>query len=258
MGIPFRSGRVTWGARDPLRSRRAPLAGVKRKRAAKKIATARRVPSPAIGETSRSAGTLRKEHLLEIAIELFARRGFDGVSIRDIAAKTGATLPVIYYHFGDKRGLYLEACLRLFSAWGERLEQVFDEDGPAEQRLFDYLLGLVESLSHDERFAGLIQREILEKDVEGLRRLSGAIFGKHFRRVAALCRELDSAGDPDLLAHTVYALVFGLAQLRPIAGVIGIARHLESSSEIARHVLSVVFPRGPWSRLVPRSVAARS
>jgi AcrR family transcriptional regulator len=197
----------------------------------------------------RPRGRATREHVLEVAIDLFASRGFDGVSIRDIAAITGATLPTIYYHFGDKRSLYLEACLRLFSAWGHRREHFFEQGSPAEQRLFDYLLSVVESLTSDRKFSGLMQREILERDIKGIRRLTEAIFSKHFSEVAKLCRQIGCKGDPALAAHTVYALVFGLAQLRPIGHELGTTQAIDSSEALIRHVLGVVLPAGKWSRI---------
>jgi TetR/AcrR family transcriptional regulator len=190
--------------------------------------------------------------MLAVAIDLFSSRGFDGVSMRDIAAITGTTLPNIYYHFGNKRALYLEACLGLFSTWGHRREHFFEQDGSAERCLFDYLVSVIESLTHDRRFAGLMQREILERDIKGIRRLTEAIFSRHFAEVSALCRRIGCKGDPDLIAHTVYALVFGLAQLRPIARELGAARRLESPDALVRHVLNVVLPAGRWSRIRAR------
>ncbi len=47
--------------------------------------------------------------LILAAGELFADRGLEGVSIRDIVGKAGATLSSVNYHFGSKSGLYLQA-----------------------------------------------------------------------------------------------------------------------------------------------------
>lgn len=48
-------------------------------------------------------------HALMVAAgELFAERGLEGVSIRDIVGKAGATLSAVNYHFGSKVKLYQE------------------------------------------------------------------------------------------------------------------------------------------------------
>jgi AcrR family transcriptional regulator len=51
-------------------------------------------------------GTQRREQLLEVGRALFARKGFDGTSIEEIASEAGVSKPVVYEHFGGKEGLY--------------------------------------------------------------------------------------------------------------------------------------------------------
>ena len=52
-------------------------------------------------EHSETAGKI-----LEVASKLFAEKGFSNVSVRDICRETGTTAPVIYYYFGNKKGLF--------------------------------------------------------------------------------------------------------------------------------------------------------
>lgn len=47
-----------------------------------------------------------KNLIIEKSIELFANKGFDGTSMRNIANAVGITLPTIYYYFTNKEGLY--------------------------------------------------------------------------------------------------------------------------------------------------------
>ncbi|MBZ0135177.1 MAG: TetR family transcriptional regulator [Planctomycetes bacterium] len=55
---------------------------------------------------------LTREKLLDSAEHMFARRGFDGASVRDITADAGSNLGSVNYHFGDKQGLLREVILR--------------------------------------------------------------------------------------------------------------------------------------------------
>ena len=50
-----------------------------------------------------------KLSLVLAAGELFAEKGFDGVSTREIAQKANAKLGSIHYHFQTKEKLYIEA-----------------------------------------------------------------------------------------------------------------------------------------------------
>lgn len=46
-----------------------------------------------------------KERLLAVAMRLFAEKGFDGVTVRDISAAAGVSVGLINHHFGSKEGL---------------------------------------------------------------------------------------------------------------------------------------------------------
>ena len=48
-----------------------------------------------------------KEKVLKAAIKVFSRRGYDGASMREIAESARLTKPMIYYHFKNKKDLYL-------------------------------------------------------------------------------------------------------------------------------------------------------
>ncbi len=47
----------------------------------------------------------RRDRILAVAERLFAERGYDFVTVRDVAETAGVTHPLIYYHFGAKREL---------------------------------------------------------------------------------------------------------------------------------------------------------
>ncbi len=48
-----------------------------------------------------------RDELLDAAIELFARNGYAGTSIRDIAKLTGRSVSNVYHYFEDKESLWL-------------------------------------------------------------------------------------------------------------------------------------------------------
>ncbi|QDU59712.1 HTH-type transcriptional repressor AcnR [Planctomycetes bacterium Pan216] len=50
-----------------------------------------------------------KARILEAAAKLFADKGFDSATVREICQEAGANLQAISYHFGDKASLYVEA-----------------------------------------------------------------------------------------------------------------------------------------------------
>ena len=58
--------------------------------------------------TPRLPAARRRKQLLDVALRVFAERGFHPTSMNDLAEAAGVTKPVLYQHFGSKRELYLE------------------------------------------------------------------------------------------------------------------------------------------------------
>ncbi len=54
----------------------------------------------------RLSGPERREQLIEVAIDLFSRKGFKGTTTREIAAAAGVTEAIIFRHFATKEHLY--------------------------------------------------------------------------------------------------------------------------------------------------------
>jgi len=53
--------------------------------------------------------------IIKAAVDLFAEKGFDGASVRDIVAKARVNQAAINYHFKGKDGLYLEVLKTAFA-----------------------------------------------------------------------------------------------------------------------------------------------
>lgn len=52
------------------------------------------------------------DRILDAAEQLFARRGFHGVSVRDITSEAGVDVALVNYHFGSKMDLYTDVLAR--------------------------------------------------------------------------------------------------------------------------------------------------
>jgi len=53
----------------------------------------------------------KKQRLLDAGLELFAKNGLNGTTIRDIAQTSGVNSSMISYHYQSKEGLY-RSCLK--------------------------------------------------------------------------------------------------------------------------------------------------
>src|SRR5436190_19044457 len=81
-----------------------------------------------------------RERIADAAGEIFAERGFDGTTVRDIWQRAGANIAAVNYYFGDKQRLYVEAVVRAHR-W--RMEQArlpeWSEGTTAETKLADFI-----------------------------------------------------------------------------------------------------------------------
>ncbi len=76
-----------------------------------------------------------REAILNAAIEVFARKGYAGSSIREICQVAGVTKPVIYYYFRSKEHLYQELMIDCFSFSLKTLLLASKSAGTLRQRL---------------------------------------------------------------------------------------------------------------------------
>jgi TetR/AcrR family transcriptional regulator len=51
-------------------------------------------------------GTDRRRQLIETALDVFSRKGFDGATTKEIALEAGVTEAIIFRHFPNKQALY--------------------------------------------------------------------------------------------------------------------------------------------------------
>jgi TetR/AcrR family transcriptional regulator, upper aerobic nicotinate degradation pathway regulator len=79
----------------------------------------------------KSGGTA--ELLLHEALDLFTRRNYSSVTIKDIAAATGMNTSLIYYYFGSKEELFLKVVEQTANRAIATFEAIRDEDASPEQ-----------------------------------------------------------------------------------------------------------------------------
>ncbi len=124
--------------------------------------------------SSRLPAAVRREQLLDVALGVFAREGFHGASMNEVADAAGVTKPVLYQHFSSKRELYLalldEAGQRLF----DRVSKATSAAGTPHEQV-ELGFGAYFAWVHEDRasflllFGGGARRD--EEFAEALRRV---------------------------------------------------------------------------------------
>ena len=86
-----------------------------------------------------------RDRIVEAAGEIFAERGFEATTVRDICHAAGANIAAVNYYFGDKQRLFVEAVLRAHR-W--RMAQAvlpdWSADTPPKKKLSDFIASLNE------------------------------------------------------------------------------------------------------------------
>jgi AcrR family transcriptional regulator len=74
----------------------------------------------------------RREEILDVAVDLFARRGYHGVSMDEIGKAAGVTGPALYHHFSGKESMVAAALIpvseHLLAASQERIKGAVDPE----------------------------------------------------------------------------------------------------------------------------------
>lgn len=85
-----------------------------------------------------------RERILDAAEELFAHKGYEGVSVRQIMAKAEADVSLAYYHFKSKRDLFEQIMLRRVEILNdirlkalEAVEERHPDDAPSVEEIID-------------------------------------------------------------------------------------------------------------------------
>jgi TetR/AcrR family transcriptional regulator len=112
------------------------------------------------------SGDDRRRQLIEVAIDLFAKKGFGGATTKEIAAAAGVTEAIIFRHFATKQDLY-QAILDTKCAdggtkdWLGELQALMDVND--DEGLFRFLISKVlEFEREDSRFCRLLMHASLE------------------------------------------------------------------------------------------------
>ena len=124
-------------------------------------------------DTDSDSGRPVQDRLLDAAEELFCEHGFDGASVRDIAAAAHCNIASVNYYFGGKDKLYLEVWRRHLGAMRDTrvasIKKVMSQEGgepTLEDLLTSYANAFVEPLVNKHtgcRFIRLMAREMVDK-----------------------------------------------------------------------------------------------
>jgi TetR/AcrR family transcriptional regulator len=187
--------------------------------------------------------------ILAAASALFAERGFERVSMREIASAAGVSKANLYHHYGSKQALYVAT---LHSA-ADYFEGPIERGTQGFERFFAGLCrDLLADLLDNEQAVRLILREALGGGVLTDETLATDVVGASFLRLRSLfarargSREVNRRIDPAAIAALVIAVnvFYFLARnvIRHLPGIAPLADEDRYSRAIARVLLDGILP----------------
>ncbi len=178
-----------------------------------------------------------QEQILSAAVAVFAARGYDGASTREIAERANVNQPLVLYHFGSKDRLWLAAAEDVLDYWLDRWRQRVEWlEGLGSAARLKIILGdfVVYTVDHPELFQFLI--EASKRDDAGLAALVESRLKPYHEFVCGEIAEAQSTGAMPLGSPAVlhYAMIGAAAVLGALKGEF---ERITGDAVIDRHVV---------------------
>jgi AcrR family transcriptional regulator len=170
-----------------------------------------------LDQDDRARRRTRRTEILQIAVGLFASRGYHGVSMDDIGAAAGVTGPALYHHFAGKEAMLIAALAPvsegLLDGGRARVAQHVDDPKLALQALVEFHVTF--ALANPAVIALHLHEldRLPEQPRRQIRRLQRLYVEVWVQALTALRAEL-SAPEARVLAHAA----FGLMNSTPFLG----------------------------------------
>jgi AcrR family transcriptional regulator len=201
------------------------------------------VTSPPKG--SRAARTRATEdRILTVALDSFGTKGFDSVSLDDLAADLGITKQAILYHWSSKRALLDAVIDRAAIELIIEFDGALSEDGSGWSRVESVVRRIFRVAMRRPELLGFI-REISRIGGDASLRVTADLDPFVSRATAYFQREMDEGRirrcDPGLLLVSAYSTVLGAATEVEVLRAVGIEPTLRSTVVRRRELLAFLY-----------------
>jgi AcrR family transcriptional regulator len=182
-----------------------------------------------VASTSPSRRVERKERLrgeiLAAASKMFADRGYEAVTLREIAKEIGYTHAVIYQHFPDKWHILAELSRETIELMVQDFDAITAKYPSPKERLFATSRGLIQfCVAHPQQFRNVFFGPENRNGVRAgqyINDIGAPLFGRFVQLFFDVAKEEGLPNRDDMVvAHTWWFSIFGLATLMVIQGVV--------------------------------------
>jgi AcrR family transcriptional regulator len=155
----------------------------------------------------------KKEHIMEVAVTLFAEKGFEGTSIRDLAHVADVNIAMINYYFGSKEKLFVALLESKARYMRDRIDAVHNDATLSElDKLNQIIDGYVTRFLSQPAFNRVLQQELLVTNREILHQSVLELFTKNTQDVVAIIekgirKKVFRKVDPQLLFASIIGTI---------------------------------------------------
>ena len=147
-------------------------------------------------DSRRQRGLEARGNILEAATRLFARNGYAGVSMREVALAVGVTQSALYYHFTDKLDLYRHAVDHALNSICDSIEEAAaDPAGNSGDRLRRVVACMVGHMSGNAENCILFLRVLTDDDRENAELFATSSLKRYFDLLMNFAAEIGVRGD---------------------------------------------------------------
>lgn len=144
-----------------------------------------------------------REQILKHAATLFAAKGYNGVSMRELSSSVGLTAAGIYHHFSDKKALYLEMMKYVFSDKHGSISAALNTEGTALERLEKLISSFTLLVSSNKELRALVVWGLLEDDEERVKLVAEEVMLEPFDALIGLIEEISPEADSYMLTMSI-------------------------------------------------------
>ncbi len=182
-----------------------------------------------------------RDTILSTAAELFAARGFDTITMRDIAGACQIKAPSLYNHFADKKTLYQETLSFVFEEHGASLIGCLKGEKPAEEKLGNFIRLICHHLNEQPMFRQLFMRELIEQDEDRYRFLVNVVMAETCHALHDIFLAINPTCDPHFLTTSLIGLVIFHFQINPMRPYLpGGSTETQSEAYLATNILKLI------------------
>lgn len=157
--------------------------------------------------------TDKKEHIMNAAIELFAEKGFEGSSIRDLATRADVNVAMVNYYFGSKDKLFEAIVEYKASFMRGKLDEIEANTELTEIEKIDAIIeNYVAKILSNPSFHRVLHQELLMGDREAMHENIIKVFVRNTKTLRSIIeqgikKKVFKKVDPELTMATLIGTI---------------------------------------------------